>query len=169
MVKIKYIIGAIIGVSAVILGVILATVYFQSEEKKVRKQFYLLSGWVSKESGESLFTMTHKTRNIGTLFDEKCGFKTYLDSLSGGYTPEEVSSYAARGRLQFSELNLKFYDITVAFPEKEMAKVSLTARVKGKLTTGEYVDETHEMACVLKKIEKKWLFINVEMVEVLKK
>jgi hypothetical protein len=135
----------------------------------VKKQFHLLSEQVSKKRGESPLTLARKTRNLGSLFAEKCDFKTYLDSLSGSYTPEEISSYAARGRLQFTELNLKFYDITIVFPEKEVAKVDLTARVKGRLTSGEDLDETHELACVLKKIENRWRFTDIEMVEVLKK
>ena len=66
-------------------------------------------------------------------------------------------------------MKLKFYDIAVVFPERDGAKVSLTARVVGKLTTGEYVDETQELECVLKKIKNKWLFNDVEMLEVWKK
>jgi hypothetical protein len=31
------------------------------------------------------------------------------------------------------------------------------------------VDETHELECALKKIENKWLFSYLEVVEVLKK
>ena len=166
MVKIKYI---VMGILVVIIGILSLTYFFPNEEKKVKKQFHLLSGWVSKESRETVFTMTHKTQSIGGLFVEKSEFKTYLDSLSGSYTREEISAYAARSRLQFSELDLRFYDITVVFPEKEIAQVGLTARLRGKLTTGEDVDETHELRCVLKKTGIKWLFSHVEMVEVLKK
>jgi hypothetical protein len=31
------------------------------------------------------------------------------------------------------------------------------------------VDDTRELDCILKKIEKKWLFSQIEVVEVLKK
>jgi len=64
---------------------------------------------------------------------------------------------------------LKFYDLNIAFPEKGIARVTLTAKLTGKLTVGEYVDETHELESLLKKIEKKWLFSKFEVVEVLKK
>jgi hypothetical protein len=64
---------------------------------------------------------------------------------------------------------LQFYDLDVSFPEKGMAKVTLTGKLTGRLTSGEYVDETHELECLLKKIENKWLFSDVEVVEILKK
>jgi len=166
MVKVKTV---TLGLLIVILGAGAASYLFPTEEKKVRKQFHLLSEQVSKKGGESPLALARKTRNLGTLFAEKCKVKTYLESFSGIYTPEEISGYAARGRLQFTELNLKFYDITIIFPEKEVAKVDLTARVKGRLTSGEDLDETHELACVLKKIENRWRFTDIEMVEVLKK
>ena len=166
MVRIKYI---IIGLLVVIFGIWAAVHFLQSEEKKVKKQFHLLSKWASKETGENTFAMVQKIKNIGTLFAGHCELKADLISFSGRYTPEEISSYAARARLPFSNLSLKFYDFNVAFPEEGVAKVSLTAKLTGRLTTGEDVDETHELECVLKKIEKKWLFSDLEVVEVLKK
>jgi len=64
---------------------------------------------------------------------------------------------------------LKFYDFHTVFLEKETTKVTLTARLTGRSTAGEQVDETRELDCVLKKIENKWLFSQIEVVEVLKK
>jgi hypothetical protein len=64
---------------------------------------------------------------------------------------------------------LTFYDFNIAFPEKEITQVTLTARLRGRSTAGEQVDETRELECDLKKGEKKWLFSSIEVVEVLKK
>jgi hypothetical protein len=169
MVKKTHIIIAIIVIGVGIVGIWVIPSLFQSEEKRVKKQFHLLSGWVSKDSGENTFTMAHKTQNIGTLFADKCELTSNLDLLSGNYTPEEISSYAARGRLAFSELKLKFFDFDISFPETDVAKVTLTARLTGRLTTGEDVDETRELESLLNKVEKKWLFSRVEIIEVLKK
>jgi hypothetical protein len=47
--------------------------------------------------------------------------------------------------------------------------VTLTARLTGKLNVGDSIDETHEVESILKKVEKKWLFSKVEVIEVLKK
>ncbi len=166
MVKIKYL---LIGVPMVIIGIVVAFIVFPSEEKKVKRSFNLLSEWVSKSPEENAFTMLQKMRNIGTLFDESCELKVPSQSLSGSYKREEISTYAGSARSYFFQLNLKFYDFNIVFPEKEVAKVTLTGRMTGKSTTGEQVDETRELECVLKKIEKKWLFSQIEVVEVLKK
>jgi len=166
MVKIKYWIIAILAVG---MGVWAAVYLFPSDVRKVKKQFNLLSEWVSKDLGENTLTMAHKTRSLRTLFAEKFEIKTEIESMSGSYSPEEISSYAARGRLMFSYLSLSFHDLDISFPEKGIAKVSLTARLEGRSTAGENFDETHELECILRKIEKKWLFSNAEIVEVLKK
>jgi len=165
-VKIKYWIIAILAVG---IGVWAAVYLFPSEERKVKKQFHLLSECVSKDSGENTFTMANKTLNLRSLFTEKFELKTEIESMSGSYSPEEISSYVTHGRSMFSYLSLSFYDLGISFPERGLAKVTLTARLKGRSTTGENFDETHELECILKKIEKKWLFSHAEIVEVLKK
>ena len=159
----------VIAVLVFILSVLAVLTLFPSEEKKVRKQFHLLAEWVSKEPGENPMTMVYKIKNIGTLFDGTCEFKIPAYSFSGNYTREEISGYASSGRLSLSQLDLKFYDLGITFPEEGVAKVSLTARVTGKSNSGEYIDEAHELESVLKKVEKKWLFSKIEVVEVLKK
>jgi hypothetical protein len=90
-------------------------------------------------------------------------------SLSGNYTRQEVSTYAGSARSYVSQLDLKFYDLRIVFPEKEIAKVNLTARLTGRSTAGERMDETRELECVLRKIDKQWLFSQIEVIEVLKK
>ena len=166
MVKMKYI---LIGVLIVILGILASVIFFPSEEKRVKKQFHLLSEWVSKSPEENAFALLQKMKNIGTLFDEHCELKAPSQSLSGSYTREEISTYAGSARSHLSQLNLKFYDLHIVFPEKETTKVTLTAKLTGKSMAGEQVDETQELDCVLKKIEKKWLFHRIEVIEVLKK
>ena len=166
MVRLKKII-----IIAVIVAVgVWAVAYFSpSEEKKVRKQFCLLAEWVSKDPGENTLITVNKIKHIGTLFDTTCEFKVPVYSVSGNYTADEISGYAAQGRLASSQLYLKFYDLDITFPEEGNAKVTLTARLTGKLSVGDYIDETHEVESVLKKVEKKWLFSKVEVIEVLKK
>jgi hypothetical protein len=166
MVKIKYL---LIGVLMVIIGIVIAITAFPSEEKRVKKQFHLLSEWVTKAPEEKPFTMLQRMKNIGSLFDAHCELRVTDQSLSGTYTREEISTYAGSARSQVSQLDLKFYDFQIAFPEGGVAKVTLTARLTGKSTAGEQMDETRELECLLKKTENKWLLSQIEVVEVLKK
>ena len=166
MVKIKYLIVALL---IVIVGISATFLFFPSEEKKVKKRFALLSEHISKDSGENTFMMANKIKGISDLFGESCNFAVSDYSLSGTYTREEISGIALRGRAHFSTLGLKFYDLKVSFPEKDLAQVNLTARLTGKSVYGEQVDETRELISLLKKSEKKWLFNSLEVVEVLRK
>ena len=164
--KIKYL---VVGALIVVVGIVVAITLIPSEEKRVKRQFYLLSEWVSKSPEENAFTMLQKMKNIGTLFDEHCEMKIPDQSLSGSYTRQEISTYAGSGRSYVSQLDLKFYDLRMIFPEKEIARVNLTARLTGRSTAGERMDETRELECVLRKIDKQWLFCQIEVIEVLKK
>lgn len=157
------------GVLIVIIGIILVLTVFPSEEKRVKKRFHLLSEWVSRSPEENSFTMLQKMRDIGTLFFEHCELKAPDESFSGRYTRQEISAYAGSARSHFSQLDLKFYDLHIIFSEKEVAKVTLTSRLIGKSTTGEQVDEVRELECLLKKVDNKWLFNQIEVIEVLKK
>ena len=166
MVKIKYLIIAFL---IVMVGILATFLFFPSEEKKVEKKFTLLSEHMSKDPGENTFIMANKIKGISALFGENCNFTVSDYSLSGNYTREEISGIALRGRAHFSTLGLKFYDLKVSFPEKDLAQVNLTARLTGKSVYGEHVDETRELICLLKKVEKKWLFNSFEVIEVLKR
>ncbi len=159
----------LIGVLIAIVGSVAVIAVFPSEERKVRKQFRLLSEWVSKPSEENAFTMLQKMRNVGGLFDEHCELETDYPSLSGSYTREEISTYVGSAHSHVSRLDLTFYDLQITFPEKGVAKATLTARLTGRSTTGEQMDETRELECLLKKIKKKWLFSQIDVIEVLKK
>jgi len=159
----------IMGVFIVIIGIIFAVAFFPSEEKKVKKRFRLLSEWVSKSPEENAFTLLQKMKDIGTLFSDPCELKASDESLSGSYTRQEISAHAGSARSQFSRLDLAFYDLHIALPEKKIAKVTLTSRLTGKSISGEQVDEIRELECLLKKIDNTWLFTQIEVVQVLKK
>jgi len=47
--------------------------------------------------------------------------------------------------------------------------VNLTARLIGKSKAGERVDEIRELDCLLKKMDRKWFFSQIEVIEILKK
>ena len=166
MVRVKYIVTTLL---VVILAIVAWVYLVQSDTKKIKKQFDSLSKLVSKEPGENPITMATKAKNIATLFAETCELTNPIDGLPATYTPGEMSSYAANSRIAFAELSLKFYDLNVEFPETGLARVTLTGNLKGKLMSGNIVDETREVQCVLKKIGRNWFFSEIEIVEVLKR
>lgn len=157
------------GVAVVAIGIWAAVHFFPGEEKKVRKQFDLLARWVSKGRGEGTLTAAQRVWKIRSLFAENCEVTIPEYSLSGSYTPQEVSGYAASARLEFSTVALRFNDMEIEFPEEGTAKVMLTGKVTGTTRMGEYVNETRELECVLRKKDSKWRFSRFGTVEVLRK
>ncbi len=166
MVKMKHILVFLLIIA---IGIWAFLALYDSEEKRVKKQFHLLSDGVSKESDENIFTLDQKIKKIGSLFEESCEIKIPDHSLSGSLTRDEITGYAARGRLHFSKLHLSFHDMTITFTDEGEANIHLTARLTGRTKTGENLEEGHELKCLMKKTEKKWLFKVIEVVEVLKK
>ncbi len=166
MVNIKYI---IISVLALIIAIAAGIYLFPGDETRIKKQFTSLSKWVSKDPNEKKLAMATKMQNIKSVFAKTCKFEATAAGFSGTYPPDEIATRAIAGRSKFSTFALKFYDLVVNFPEEGTAKVATTARLTGKDTNGDPVDETHELECVLQKIDKTWLISEVEIVEVLKK
>ena len=166
MVKIRHIIIALLIAG---IGAVAFFVFFQSEESKVKKQFKFLSEKVSKEPGEKKLAMAVKAKQLQTLFAENCGLSVPSYAISGNYTPRDVSDLALAAFSQYSKISLKFYDMNIEITENNIARVRVTANLTGKLATGEYIDETHELKCILKKAESSWLFSDFEVVEVLEK
>ena len=166
MVSVKKItIGGLVG-TLLLAGVLY---FFERQERKIQKRFDQLSKWASKDVEENNLTAARKINGIGSLCAENCHIKAHIHSLSGNYTPEEISSLAAHARSRFSQLSLAFHDLHIAIPEKETAKVNLTARLSGTLAGGESADDTLELVCRLKKLEGTWLFTAFEVVEILEK
>ncbi len=113
MVKAKHILGvAVIIMAGILIGIHLS----ESEEKKVKKQFTLLSELNSKDPNENIITTAQKMKKIGALFDKQCELKTHLDYLSGTFTPEEIMTHWVQGRALFSTLSVHFSDLKTEFP-----------------------------------------------------
>ncbi len=166
MVRMKWL---VVGLLVVVLAAGAIVYLLPTEEKKVRRQFANLAKWLSKEPGESAITMAHHLQNIGTVFGETCELEIPSYSVTGQVTREEISGYAARGRAQFSKLSVEFLDLKVVFLEQGLARVNVTAKVTGKTMLGEMANEVHELECRLKRVDKKWLFHEIKVVEVLKR
>jgi len=141
----------------------------RSDKRKIKKRFDLFSGYLLKEGPENAVMMALKVKNIGTLFDEKCLLEVEKYMLTGTYSPEQITSYAATARARFTNVELKFYDISIEFPGKNIAHISATSTISGTMKSGEVANDAHEIVAEMKKVEKNWLFSKMSVVEVLEK
>ncbi len=166
MVKLK---AAVIASLAIIVGVAAFYYFFQSEEAKIKKQFTLLAKHFSKKPDETKFIAAIESKKILGLFSKNVRLFIPAYSISKTYTHQDLSPLFLSGRSYFSNVSLAFYDFSIDFPETETATVILTARLTGTLSNKEEVAESHELECILKKNEKRWLFSDIKAIEVLKK
>jgi hypothetical protein len=158
----------VITVLMLMLGVAATHYLFQNEEKRVRKQFRVLSKLVSKDQDEDNFTMARKARDIAALFAENCQIESHISAFSGRYTRQEICGLAARARFYFSKLTVRFHDLGIDFPEKQTARVAVTGQASGTSKGGDpFIDEVLELRWTLKKLDDTWLFTTIEVVEVL--
>ena len=162
----KYLIPAVV----MVLSLLACFYIYPSEEKKIKKQLALLSEYSSKDGGESAFAMARRLDHLGALFADRVDLKAPGYELSGIHTRREIVNLAARARVVFSQMTLKFHDVSVAMSGDERAMVSATGRLKGMSAKGDSVDEVQDLDLTFQKDgEGRWLFTAVEVVEVLKK
>ena len=162
----KYI---VIGGAVLIAGIIAFLIFSQSEEAKVKKQFHVLAEKTKKTPKETPIIGAARAHRIKELFAETCSVHAPAYSFSRDISSQDLPSLVIATRSRYSEISLEFYDFVIGFPEEASADVNVTASMTGKLTTGEYVDDIHELKCKLKKTEDIWLLKEIEVVEVLKK
>jgi hypothetical protein len=165
MVKAKYIIAG--GILAA--GIIAYFVFWQSEEARVKRAFKSIARKVEKRPEETKIIAVTKANRISEAFTQTCKVHAPAYAFSGNISSDELSTIILSARSQYSEIFVKLYDFDIDFPEKDNAQVRLTARMQGKLTTGESIEELHELECRLRKIEDVWRIREVDVVQVLKK
>ena len=107
---------------------------------------------------------------MGALFADRVDLKAPGYELSGTHTRREIVHLAARARMAFSQMTLKFHDVSVAISGEGSAKVSATGRLKGMAAKDQSVDEIQDLELTFQKGgEGRWLITAVEVVEVLKR
>jgi hypothetical protein len=166
MVRIKYIViaGAVLAA-----GIVAFFILSQTEEERVKRQFSVIAEKVRKTEKETPFVAAAKANGIKELFADTCTVHAPAYSFSRNISNQDLPSLVLTTRSRYSEMSLAFYDFLIEFPEEATAQVNLTARIVGKLTTGKYVDDVHELKCKLQKTEGTWLLKEIEVVEVLEK
>jgi len=167
MVKRNAVIAA--GLSAII-GFMVVYYVFYNEEAKIKRRFKELSERVSKDPGETKLIAAATVNKITRMIQETIKLDIPSRSISKTFTRKELAAPIFNIRSHYSEMTLRFFDFGIDLSEEGTAAVRLTGNLTGKLLSGESVDETHELDCLLKKNEKdEWHFSSVEIVEVLEK
>jgi len=144
-------------------------VFSQSKTEKVKMQFEFIAEKFNKEKGESPIIAAANANKIKEVFTDPFFVQAPAYDIFREASTDDIPPFVLSIRSQYSEISLKFYDYDIEFPAEETAHVSVTERMRAKLTTGEYVEDVNELSCRLEKIDDNWLITEIEIVEVLKK
>lgn len=165
MVNRKKVICALLGL-AVLWGLWYA---FPTRERQVKRQLKALSHWASKDGKEGALAMAQRAGDANRFFAPTCTWKAEAYNLSGRFSPEDISRMALAARYRMDRISLRLYDVHVDFRDKDTADVDATVRLQGMSKDGDAVNETHEVRCVLKKTDGRWLLEDVTVVQVLER
>ena len=121
-------------------------------------------------SGESPLVVAAKSKKISKFFDTNCEIEAKEYNVSKNYSQEDIHTIAIHVLSRHLEFKLTFVDLQVEILNKGVASSVSTARIFGKVKgVEEYIEENHEIQCQLKKIEDEWVFVRLELIDVLKK
>ncbi len=167
MVKRNVVIAA--GLSAII-GFFVVYYVFYNEEAKVKRRFNELAERISKEPDETKLIAAATINKITRMIQETIQVDIPSRSISKTFTRKDLAAPIYNARSHYSNMALRFVDFGIDLSQEGTAAVHVTGNLKGKLLSGESIDETHELYCLLKKDKNdEWLFSSIEIVEVLEK
>ncbi len=146
-----------------------ATHLFPTDTRRVKKQFRALEQWAAKDTQENQLVMGRKIQKLRALLAAGIQVEASAYNASGSYDAAEVAQRATMGRSRYSKIALKFYDLEVDILDTQTAKAITTGRLTGTSPEGDEVSETHELECMLQKVEGSWVFSEILVVEVLQK
>jgi len=154
----------------VVIGFLVVYHVFYNEEARVKRRFKELSEHISKETGETKLIAAAAVNKITRMIRDTIQVDIPSHSVSERFARKELSAPIFNVRSRYSKITLRFFDFIIDLSEEDRAVVSVTGFLEGRLLSGESVDETHELKCVLVKNENDdWLFSRIEVVEVLEK
>ncbi|MFZ2631147.1 MAG: hypothetical protein WA081_13715 [Desulfosalsimonadaceae bacterium] len=155
------------GLAAV--AIIAFFLFFQSDTAKIKKCFSTLSKQMDKSGDEHELMAAAAAQKIESLFAKSVRIEIPAYDIDQTFARSEISPHVLYARSQYRDISLKFYDFQIEFPAEGAAHVTLTGILKATTSTGDRVEETHELECELKKMEDDWLLTGVKGVDVLEK
>jgi len=141
----------------------------QNDRQVIKENLRALGNIISIAAGDTRKPLLAKAREVKKLLGNPC--KLFIDErgLSGSYTPPEIASLIVRFQAQVAEAQLSFHDIKIGFPEKGIATITCTGRLRGITRARERLDEFRELQIEAEKIKGNWKFVDFQTIEALEK
>ncbi len=160
--------SVILALAVVIGATIVAFLYWPHDKRAIGKQLTLLEVKGSKEPTEQPVETLLKSKQIAGLFRDPCRFTVAASDFSGEYDRKQIMDRITMIRSSWSRMRVRFYDISIDFPEEKTAGLIMTVRLNG-MNGNDALADTQEVSATLRKIEGDWLFTSVRIEEVLQR
>lgn len=152
----KFVLAAVVCVVA--LAVIGRISHVRSDRYRIQRNFARLSELAAVKTGEGLISKGRKSDSLGGLFTAESTLSTPVSELSGVYSRQEITQTALGLKTQCERLSLDFFDLNIEKTGPNTATCGVTARLQGKLDSGDVFDEVRELECQLVEEGGHWLF-----------
>ena len=151
-------------------GIIAFFIFSQSDEAKIKKQFHKLAEKIEKNGNEHDLIAAKRAHEIEQMFTGSVRIQIPSYSVDKTFPRSEISPHVLYARALYQAMALDFHDFHIQIDEgKTSAIVGLTGVFKATTSSGERVDEIHEVECTLKKVEDEWMFTGIQGIEVLER
>jgi len=151
----------------VAIGVILFFILQPGDAARIKKQFDFLSTNIDKAPGENQLIGAANAKRLRAAFTATVTIEAPAYDYTRDLATAELPALILSARAPYTELSLTFYDYAIDIPQEGQADVQVTSRLRGRLPTGELVEDIQELSCRLRKIDDTWRFEAIELVEVL--
>ena len=150
------------------IGILLFFMLPPGDAARIKKQFDFLAENIDKAPGETRLIGAANAKRIRSAFAETITIHAPAYDYTRDLAASELPALVLSARASYAELALTFYDFSIDFPQEGLAAVRVTSRMRGRLLSGEAIEDIQELQCRLRETDDTWRFEAIEIVEVLK-
>jgi hypothetical protein len=148
-------------------GILLFFILSPGDAARIKKQFDFLAANIDKTPDESQLIGAANAKRIRSAFAETITIHAPAYDYTRDLAASELPGLVLTARAPYAELTLAFYDFSMDFPQEDLADVRVTSRMRGRLLSGETIEDIQELLCRLRETDDTWRFEAIEIVEVL--
>ncbi len=152
------------------LAIVFVSLRFMvSEEARIRRSFSTTASAFDVNGADGGLEALRILHTLRETMTDPCLISLPEASFSRDYPLRELATYITHFRAQFIRMRLSFHNIDVRIIDEKNAACTLTALLSGVTRTNRRVLEAREVKVGLRKVDGRWLFAEIEAVEVLRR
>ncbi|WP_310601387.1 hypothetical protein [Desulfobulbus sp.] len=158
----------LVAVAIALVAGVAAWWWWAGDERAIRKQLAVIEEAASKVENEPPVEGLVKATQLAALFGDPCRLTVEAARHEGTYTRKQIQERIVLVRASFAQVAVTLHDTVIERIENKTAAVRGTIRLRGK-ATGDSIADAQEFKAEMAKIDGKWLFTAVTVIEVLER